>query len=85
MQAYALISIIIRHERRTILGMCGRSDAQNNRICVTDAGLGQANKGDQNGGSARSYLARLITSSAFLPSGCHDRMACVARIFIQAT
>src|SRR5215831_6304125 len=39
----------------------------------------------QNGGSARAYLARLVTSSAFLPSGFHSRMACVACIFIRAT
>jgi hypothetical protein len=38
-----------------------------------------------NGGSARAYLVRIITSRASLPSWFHGRMAFLARIFMQVT
>jgi len=35
--------------------MCGRSDAQNNHICITGAGFGEPNEVDHIGGYTRTF------------------------------
>jgi hypothetical protein len=43
----------------TLNSACAVDPTQNNRICVADAGLGQANQGDQKGGYARGLMRSL--------------------------
>jgi hypothetical protein len=58
---------------------------QTSHFCVRSDRLAKIAHPRQSGGSARAYLVRLTRRQRSYRQGFHSRMACVARIFIQAT